>query len=177
MNRLQILILIILLLAIPVSLYLIGQSQIFKGRAQVASSIQFSGSGVTQNNPPSTSSQTVQLTLTYNGSVSPAPPPPPPTTSNDSCSFNLTEGQTLTGQVSLLLTAVKSNPAYYLSLQLASPTLGNFQVLSSQTNILFANLASNLFPNGRATLECRIQTDPTGGTIISSRQINVNIQN
>ncbi len=74
---------LLLLVAIPLSLYLIQNQQILKGRATPGSAIEFP---LLSGNPPTTNSQTVQMRLTYDQSggqpfapVAGTPAPPPPT--------------------------------------------------------------------------------------------------
>lgn len=176
-NLLKFLGLLILIAAIPVTLYLARHPQILKGRATGNPPMEFFGSGVSAGNPPITNNQNVQLRLTYVGTSPTTTPTPTPTNDNE-CFFNLTDGQIVSGDVAVLVTARKLNPSDYLSLQIPDSKLGNFQALSTQASVLVANLSStDLFQNGQATIECRIQTEPGGGTIIYSKQVSINIQN
>ena len=168
----KILILTFLLVVIPISLYLIQKQQILKGRATGESELAFIG---LSGNPPRASSQNVALRLTYNQANPPVSPTPNPEA--NSCSFNLTDGQTITGNTLILVNGSRSDPSYYLSLQIVDSRLGSFQAVSAKANNLFTNISSTLFQNGPATLECRIQTDQLGGTIISSRRIILNVTN
>lgn len=187
MSNLKLLGLLILIIAIPVTLYLVRHPQIFKGRALEESTIQFFRITDTTAVTPITSTpdQNVKLKLTYSSQTVTSTPTPTPTpagaaqSSTDQCSSaTLRDGQTIAGDTQVVFTAVKSSPASYLSLQVVNSRLGSFQVVSTESNILFANISSaSLFQNGQATIECRIQTDPIGGTIISSNQVRVNVAN
>lgn len=168
---------ILLIIALPVSLYLISHPQIFKGRATGTSGIVF----LDQNNNfiTQTENPTVILRLTYASSQNPGAAPASPAGSNSNlCAVNLAEGQTISGNVPVVVTGTRPDPTNYLSLQIANSTLGNFQVVSTQSDILFANIFTpSLFQNGQAAIECRIQEEPGGGRIISSKSININVQN
>ena len=169
---------IILLLALPASVYLTKHTQIFKPKAHEAnySHIDFPG---LSGEIPTTTSQNVRLQLNYGTGSPPFPTPSPTlTASSGDCGINLQEGQRVSGDLAIRLTANRTSPAYYLSLFVYNSRQGNFQGLSSQSNILFANIStSSLFANGPGAIECRIQTEPGGGTIISSNRVNVNVTN
>lgn len=173
MSNLKLLGLLILIFAIPVTLYLAGHPQIFRGRATGTSEITF----LDQNNNPITqsSSQNVNLRLTYSGQTVQSQGS---SAGNNLCGISLTDGQTISGNVPVVVTGQRPDPVSYLSLQIINSREGSFQTISTQSNVLFANISTaTLFQNGQATIECRIQTEPTGGTIISSRSVNFNVQN
>lgn len=69
--------LVILLIAIPLTMYLIRHPQIFKGRAAGRPPLEFFGAGVTDGTPPTTTSQNVNLKLTYGTGSAPSPSPSP----------------------------------------------------------------------------------------------------
>lgn len=84
-NLVTILVLAVLVVAIPLTIYLVRQQQILRSKAFGSPPIEFFGTGVTSGNPPTTTSQNVQLKLTYGlvstPSPTPTPTPTPPITS------------------------------------------------------------------------------------------------
>lgn len=84
-NLVAILVLAVLVVAIPLTIYLVRQQQILRSKAFGSPPIEFFGTGVTSGNPPTTTSQNVQLKLTYGlvstPSPTPTPTPTPPITS------------------------------------------------------------------------------------------------
>ena len=102
--------LFILLVAIPLTLYLARQSQIFKGRATTLapSSVAFVG---LSGNPPTTSSQNVELKLAYNPNygINTTPSISSPVTSGPSLSVSPTQ-VAAGGKVTVNWTGVNSDP-------------------------------------------------------------------
>ena len=87
-NGIRVLVILFLLIAIPLTIYLVRQQQILKGKAAgEGSTLVISGSAgdFTPGSPPSTTSQFINLSLNFGpGGVIPTQPPvptnPPPTT-------------------------------------------------------------------------------------------------
>lgn len=190
-KRANLIILLILIVALPVSLYLARHPQILRGRATGNPPMEFFQVGPGNVNLdtdaagiPVTTDSNVKLRLTYSlqaGLPAQASNPTPTLgvvaqSTTDQCSpVNLRDGQTISGDTPVVFIAVRSSPSYYLSLNVTNSRQESFQIISTLSNVVFAS--ASLFQNGQATIECRIQTDPSGGTIISSNQVRVNVAN
>ncbi len=119
-------------------------------------------------------------TITPSVTTTPTNPVASPTTTqtNNTCSMNLVNNQTVSGgSVQTAITGTKTNSSYYLSFWAIGSKVGDIQLASTQANVLNPGWSSiNLFNNGPAILECRIQSGQSGGTIFANR-VTVNVQN
>ena len=152
-NHLQLSLILILLIAIPATLYLVRNTQIFKGRAHDVniSHIDFPGLSGT---PPTTTSQTVTLKLTYGTGTAPSPTPTPPPAAPIPSPLPCTTNNCITGLV-LLWNDSSSNGQLELA-ELSPFGAGALGMLMT--------LLGPLFPTGPPTL----QTDQQGRFILSS---------
>lgn len=125
-----------------------------------------------------------QIIPRYQAASAPTPTPTPispitPVATND-CSFNLTNGQIVRGDILTQISAVKVNPSYYLSLVVLNSAVGSFVGGVTQTNSLVVSWnSSKLFQNqnGPATLRCMITSTALGGDTILFKDVTVNVQN
>ena len=101
--------------------------------------------------------------------------------SGNSCSLNITDGQTLStngGCVPIFASGVRSDPSYYLSVWFLNSNAGDFPLFNVQSDsTLVGCLKSGAYNNGPATIQCRVSSAQSNGAICASRNYNVNISN
>lgn len=120
-NRKQLIglaVLIFILVAIPLTIYLVKQTQTFKPKAFGIPPLEFSGPGVSEGNPPKTTSQNVQLRLTYSAIPGTSPSPSPSPSPSTQASLTATvSGSGSTVRVTLVWSGidVSLRPRIYLS--------------------------------------------------------------